>query len=249
MGPNAVLAAASLAYGGSFFVIAVVPLVPVVAFALTVAGAAWITVLSMVMALAQVSLPPWVRARGLAIVLLVHQGCQAIGSLLWGVVGDVVGVTWALVIAGVALLAAGVSVRWFGLRPMDGVDPVPVSMWTEPGPIADADRGPVLVLVDYDIRPEASERFLAAMQQLGQSRKRIGARRWEVYRHATCPHRFVEAYVVSSWGLHVHQESVRWTRADKRIRDAVDSLAETPPTVQRLFAAIGPHRERAGKTD
>jgi MFS family permease len=249
MGPNAVLASASLAYGGSFFVIAVVPSFPAVAFALTVAGAAWITVVSMVMALAQVSLPPWVRARGLAIVLLVHQGCQAIGSLLWGVVGDVVGVTWALVIAGVALLAAGASVRWFGLRSMDGVDPVPVSMWTEPGPIADAARGPVLVLVDYHVRPEASERFLAAMEQLGQSRKRIGARRWEVYRHATCPHRFVEAYVVSSWGVHVHQESVRWTRADKRIRDAVDSLAETPPTVQRLFAAIGAQGERAGQTD
>jgi hypothetical protein len=70
-----------------------------------------------------------------------------------------------------------------------------------------------------------------------------------VYRHATCPHRFVEAYVVSSWGVHVHQESVRWTRADKRIRDAVDSLAETPPTVQRLFAAIGAQGERAGQTD
>jgi MFS family permease len=126
MGRNAVLTAASLAYGGSFFVVAFVPLVPVVAFALTVAGAAWITVLSMVMALAQVSLPAWVRARGLAIVLLVHQGCQAIGSPLWGVVGDVVGVTWALVIAGGALLAAGVSVRWFGLAPMDGVDSVAV---------------------------------------------------------------------------------------------------------------------------
>ncbi|MDG4834415.1 MFS transporter [Solwaraspora sp. WMMD1047] len=120
LSPNAVLAASSLAYGGSLLVVATVAFVPVVALVLTLAGAAWITVLSMSMAIAQVSLPPWVRARGLAIVLLVHQGCQAFGSLLWGALGDLAGVTTALVVAGAILLAGGVSVRWLGLRPVDG---------------------------------------------------------------------------------------------------------------------------------
>lgn len=120
LSPNAVLAASSLAYGASFLVVATVSYVPVVAFALTVAGAAWITVLSMTMAVAQMSLPGWVRARGLAIVLLVHQGCQAFGSLLWGAVGDLAGVTTALLVAGGVLALGGVSVRWLGLRPVDG---------------------------------------------------------------------------------------------------------------------------------
>jgi MFS family permease len=124
---NAVLAGSSLAFGASLFVVAGVRFVPVVALALVVAGAGWITVLSTTMALAQTSLPPWVRARGLAIVLLVHQGCQAVGSLLWGVVGDAIGVPQALVLAGVVLVLGGVSVRWLGLRSMDDIDPLPVS--------------------------------------------------------------------------------------------------------------------------
>jgi MFS family permease len=127
--PNAVLAWASVAYGTAFYVVAAVPNVGAVAVALTVAGAAWITVLSMTMALAQVSLPPWVRARGLAIVLLVHQGCQALGSLLWGVVADLVGVPRALVVAGTVLVLGAVSLRWLGLRAMGGpdLDPVPTT--------------------------------------------------------------------------------------------------------------------------
>ena len=123
--PNAVLAGASLLYGLCLCLVASVRFVPTVAVALMLAGAAWIAVLSMTMALAQLSLPTWVRARGLAIVLLVHQGCQAFGSLFWGAVGDVVGVPRALVTAGLFLVLAGVSVRWVGLRSMDGMDPAP----------------------------------------------------------------------------------------------------------------------------
>jgi MFS family permease len=245
MTPNAVLVAASLTYAIALLTIAAVPVVPVVALALALAGSAWITVMSMVMALAQSSLPPWVRARGLATVLLVHQGSMAFGSLLWGLIGDAVGIPQTLLIDGGFLILAAASVRWFGLRSTDGVDPAPVSMWTEPSPFAavEAARGPVLVLIEYEIVPEASEAFLAAIEPLGRLRRRIGARRWEVYTHGSRPNRFIEAYVVPSWGDHVHQESVRWTRRDKRIHDRVVSLAQGPPTVERLFAA-GPGRDR-----
>jgi MFS family permease len=124
LGANPVLAGASLVYGLAFFVVAGTDSVPVVATALALAGACWITVLSMTMAFAQTSLPPWVRARGLAIVLLVHQGCQALGALLWGVLADLLGVQQALMIAGTALVLGGISVRWIGLRAMGGPEPV-----------------------------------------------------------------------------------------------------------------------------
>lgn len=117
--PNALIVGASVAYGGALLAVASVRWIPVVALALAIAGAAWITVLSTTMALAQVWLPNRIRARGLAVVLLVHQGCQAFGSLLWGVVADLVGVPRALTVAGMLLLLAGLSVRWIGLRPME----------------------------------------------------------------------------------------------------------------------------------
>lgn len=235
---DTVLAGASIAYGVACMVIAAVTSVPVVAAALAFAGAAWIAVLSMVMAIAQVALPPWVRARGLAVVLLVHQGCQAGGSLLWGGVGDLAGVPWALVCAGVMLVLGGVTVTWFGLRPVDGHDAQPVSMWNEPVPNADAaGDGPLLVLVEYDVPPHARERFLTAIVRLGRSRRRIGARRWQIYRHSTIADRYVEAFTVPSLADHVQQESLRWTRADKRARDEVETLAVAAPTVHRLVVA------------
>src|SRR3954462_13788629 len=55
-----------------------------VAAALVVGGLAWIAVLSSLNASAQVALPAWVRARGMATYLLVFQGGQALGSLVWG---------------------------------------------------------------------------------------------------------------------------------------------------------------------
>lgn len=119
---DTLLAGASFAYGAACMVIAAVTAVPVVTAVLTLAGAGWVAVLAIVMATAQVGLPSWVRARGLAVVLLVHQGCQAGGSLLWGAVGDLAGVPWALVSAGAMLVFGGVTVRWFGLRPGDGPD-------------------------------------------------------------------------------------------------------------------------------
>jgi hypothetical protein len=50
----------------------------------------------------------------------------------------------------------------------------------------------------------------------------------------------VEAYVVRSWGQYVHQESVRWTTAEKRNRDAVESLTGGPVVVRRLVVADSP---------
>jgi hypothetical protein len=43
--------------------------------------------------------------------------------LLWGAVGDLAGVTVALLVAGGVLVLGGVSVRWLGLRPVDSETP------------------------------------------------------------------------------------------------------------------------------
>src|SRR5690606_8261716 len=246
---DTVLAGASLTYGVATITLAAVTAVPVVAVALAFAGAAWIAVLSMVMAIAQVALPPWVRARGLAIVLLVHQGAQAGGSLLWGGVGDLAGVPWALVAAGAMLVLGGLTVPWFGLRPVDGRDAQPVSMWNEPVPSTDSvGEGPLLVLVEYDVPPHARERFLAAVARLGRSRRRSAAQRGQNCRQRTIADRYVEAFTAASLADHLQQEHLRWTRADKRAREEVESLALAPPKVQRLVAATATDRQAVSES-
>jgi hypothetical protein len=60
-----------------------------------IAGAAWIIFVSLISALMQTLAPDWVRARVLAVFLLVFQGSIAAGSATWGFVGQHVGVRGA----------------------------------------------------------------------------------------------------------------------------------------------------------
>src|SRR5690606_23071923 len=70
-------------------------------------GAAWITALTTLNGIAQAVLPNWVRGRGLAVYLTVFNGAMTAGSLGWGAVGEVAGISGTLQIGAAALLVAG----------------------------------------------------------------------------------------------------------------------------------------------
>ena len=72
----------------------------------------------------------------------------------------------------------------------------------------DADS-PALVVVAYEVRPEAEEDFLRALRLVGRARRRTGATDWSVYRDADRDHRFIETFVLSSWDEHVRQHQRR----------------------------------------
>jgi hypothetical protein len=72
------------------------PRVPATAIlASVVAGASWIWVVATLTVSAQVVLPDWVRARGLALYAMVFFGCLAIGSAMWGEIAAFVGLPTA----------------------------------------------------------------------------------------------------------------------------------------------------------
>ena len=92
MGANAITLAASI-----LLAIAMAGLSQAVAFAaaaaaLFVAGLAWIAMMASLNGGAQATSPGWVKARALAIYLLVFQGSMAAGSTLWGSVASAIGV-------------------------------------------------------------------------------------------------------------------------------------------------------------
>lgn len=107
--PLAILLIASV-FAPNIFVI-----VPLLVFS----GAAWITVLSGLSAAIQVSLPPWVRARGLSIYQLVLYGSLAGGAAVWGLVAQFAGLSLALLIPGALLLVAILGAK---LWPVSSVD-------------------------------------------------------------------------------------------------------------------------------
>jgi MFS family permease len=205
--------------------------------AMVAAGMAWLAILTSFNVATQTVVPRWVRARALAVYLLVFQGGLAAGSALWGLVASRVGERAALLAAaasfGLGLLAV---LRWRlqGIAALDlspSVRPEPVTV-IDPEP----DDGPVLVLVSYRIDPARAAEFAAAMRAMRRVRRRDGAYRWGVFEDVADPGCFVETYVVRSWAEHLRQHE-RFTAEDLVVRDRVRSfhVDEDPPRVSHFI--------------
>ena len=120
-----------------------------------VSGVTWIAVLSSLNVSAQVALPDWVRARGLAVFVTVMFGAMTLGSIIWGQVAGMFGLPIALQASAVGALA-GVALTWrLKLQAGVGIDLAPSMHW--PAPIVAGDvaleRGPVMVTIEYRIDP------------------------------------------------------------------------------------------------
>jgi quinol monooxygenase YgiN len=204
-----------------------------------VAGISWICVISTLNVSAQVALPEWVRARGLALFVTCFFGALTLGSAIWGHLAGLVGLSITnFAAAGGILLALPLTWQW-KLQTALGIDLAPSMHW--PAPIAvhqvDEDRGPVMVVVEYKIDPRNRKQFLAALDKLAQERRRDGAYAWGVFEDAAEEGRMVETFLVESWIEHLRQHE-RVTNADRLIQDAVDHFhIEGTPKVTHLIAA------------
>jgi len=236
-----VVAAATLAFVGVALVLGWSRSTALDAAVLLVGGAAWISVLSSFNASAQIALPAWVRARGMATYLLVFQGGQAAGSVAWGTLATHTSTAIALtVVAAGMTLGLLVSSRRHKLAPSGAIDMTPVSHWTDPELSMEPDpHRPVLVTIEYRVPPENHEPFRDAMQRLGRSRRRTGAERWSLYQDAADPNRFVENYLVDSWEEHMRQHYERQTASDVSIQQRALDLTtdKQAPTAQHLIFA------------
>ena len=158
------------------------------------AGLAWIGMLTSLNVAAQMASPGWVKARALAVYLLVFQGAMTGGSILWGTLASRSSVTGALTIAAAGLtLTILLALRW--RLPKDAAtDLAPSNHWAEPVvaiPLA-GDRGPVLIEIEYRIAPERQAEFTAALRRFRSVRQRDGAIRWDVWEDVAQPGRVVE---------------------------------------------------------
>jgi MFS family permease len=229
--------AATCLYALATVVLAVVGSALVVGLAMVAAGMAWLAILTSFNVATQTAVPRWVRARGLAVYLLVFQGGLAVGSALWGVVAGRVGERTALLAAaasfGLGLLAA---LRW-RLQGIGALDLTP-SVRPEPVTVLDPepDDGPVLVLVRYRVDLARAEEFASAMRAMRRVRRRDGAYRWGLFEDVADPSCFVETYVVRSWAEHLRQHE-RFTAEDLAVRERVRSfhIGDDPPAVSHFI--------------
>jgi predicted MFS family arabinose efflux permease len=119
MSANALLALAALAAAAALVAAAYLPLAVAVVL-LLLAGVAWIATLTTLTVAAHTALPQSLRARGLAIYLVILIGSQALGSFVWGVVASRFGLVASLTASAVLLFVAAASVGVLPLLPETG---------------------------------------------------------------------------------------------------------------------------------
>ena len=234
---NATLTAAGLLMAVSLVALVAIPSYPAALVILVCAGLSWTSTISTLVAELQLFLPRWVMARGMAIWTMVFTGCQAVGALVWGLIANEVDL-FATFVAASALSLVAVVIGLVWRVPDAGADDLdPVSYWSEARVSLPLEPtvGPVQVAVAYTIATEQEQEWLIAMQQLRRSRLRTGATRWELYRDAEHPDRFVEQFWVPTWEEHQRQHDGRLTGADQTVEQAALGYSDPPATATHLL--------------
>jgi MFS family permease len=238
LGPDRLVATGTLGTAMCLVLLAVAhhPLVGLAAC--VIAGISWIAVLATLSVSVQVSLPDWVRGRGLGMFVTVFFGAMTAGSALWGQLASALDLPTAHLVAAAGAVV-GIALTWgWKVQSGAGVDLAPSMHWPTPVLVidADADSGPVLVTIEYRVAPERRDAFLAAIGSLGQERRRDGAYSWDVFEDAAQHGRFLETFRVASWLEHLRQHQ-RVTDADRVVQDAIRKFGvATEPKVTHFIA-------------
>ncbi|MGE0798831.1 MAG: MFS transporter [Lautropia sp.] len=215
--------------------IALSPWYPLTMLLMGVNGMAWIAIANSLSVSAQLSLPNWVRARGMAVFQVAMMGCGAVGALCWGQIATVSDVRTAILVAAlssVLMLVLAHRVR-IAHPPAEQVDLIsrepPVAVGDVPG-----HAGPVVVLIEYRIDPAQRREFLAVMEETRRSRLQQGAISWELLRRSDDPAIYTEMMVDETWVDHLRHFD-RTTAADIVLRDRRRQfhLGDEPPKVTR----------------
>ena len=202
--------------------------------AMAIGGAAWLTAANSLSVSAQMSLPDWVRARGMSMYQMAIMGAVALGAAVWGQVATWGSVPMALVlgaISGVAVMGATMW-RWPDRGVME--DPTPAGPLPHPKVESPPESGHVMVTIEYRIDPADAPAFRALMEESRRARLRQGAVGWELLSDINDPGRFVEVIEDASWVDHLRRfERVSVADAALRERKLAYHIGDEPPVVRR----------------
>jgi MFS family permease len=235
------LATGSIGLAAVTLVLAFAHVIAADAVALAVGGACWILALSTLNSLYQLSLPQWIKARGMSFYLVVFQGGGAVGSAVMGITAAQVGLSTTLAIAAAGLALGPLAALAWRFQKIPPEELRPAGDWPAPQLVVAADSkttenpknsgtpaspaGPVLVTVEYRARPGSENELVTALEGTRFSRRRTGATSWRAWRDAGDPSRILEQFVVASWDEHLRQHE-RVTQRDQARLDRVRALTD-----------------------
>src|SRR5215467_6028233 len=223
--------------------LAVIPSAVTAHAALLVFGIAWVVGASNLQATVQLAAALWVRARVLALYQAVFNGAMGLGALLWGWLGDHLGLTGTILAAGVVSCVIAVLTRAVEL-PAEISDPSapakPVSrtlsVAEEMVPLLHSSQHGLVVQISYRIDSANAAAFRAAMADVRLSRYRDGALGCTLSRDVSDPMLWVETFRLRDW--HELQRAIgRHNLADSEavVRARSYHIGAEPPRLMLLL--------------
>ena len=207
-------------------------------------GLGWVSAASTIQAAAQLVAPAWVRARALAIYQLAFNAALAVGSLLWGVLGTVVGLQTSM---GLAAVLCAIFAILFRNASLDESAPAIAAATTPlPAPEAPApefaaalpqSRGRILETMRYRVAGLDRDRFLDVMDAVQHVRGRAGAIDWRLYEDVAHPEGWLEVWAMQNWTDHL-RESVRLSDDDKQVLAQAGLFADTAAPLPCRFISV-----------
>jgi MFS family permease len=217
-------------------VVAFAPNIYVAVPGMVFGGAAWITVANSLTVAAQMALPDWVRARGMAIYQMALMGSTALGAALWGQVATWTNIHQALAISSCTSVALMLLAQRMVVDRGTEEDLTPSRVIKVPQMAEPPRAGRIQLRVEYRIDPARAAEFLALMEESRRSRLRQGALDWQLLHDLYDPARYVEQITDASWTEHLRRFD-RVSAADVALRDKrlAFHIGEEPPLVTRFL--------------
>ncbi|MFZ0512542.1 MAG: MFS transporter [Candidatus Nitrosopolaris sp.] len=196
-------------------------------------GVAYITILSKFYTIGMKSAPKWIGARVLAVYLLILNGGLAVGSVVWGIIANTIGIPITLSVASIALAATIIARKRYSTTLVDDLDFTPAGSdhWSLP-PELSVDRpnseGQALITIDYRIDPKLSDEFEQSMRELGRTLKSEGMAYWELFQDPVDIGHYLEIRIADTWTDHMRQHE-RVTKNVQVMEDRIRELLKDGP--------------------
>ncbi|PRD67519.1 arabinose ABC transporter permease [Malikia spinosa] len=185
----------------------------------------------------QLSLPDWVRARGMSVYFMTLMGASACGAAWWGQLAAWTGLSASISVAAVTGVAAIALV--IRLRPEAETleDLSPRRLFPTPQHPAPPPSGKLWLSIEYQVDPESAAEFRELMlSQSRAARLRQGALSWELMHDISDPGSFIEVSIERSWTDHLRRfERITAADAELHERKLAFHIGSEPPCVKRYL--------------
>ena len=196
-------------------------------------GGVYITIFSQLYTVGMKSAPKWIGARVLAVYLLILNGGLAVGSVIWGIIANTMGIPITLSMASLALAATIITRKRYRINVVDDLDFTPAGSdyWLQPQQLSIDplnSKGQALITIEYKIDPKLTEEFEENLFDLGNILRSEGMSYWELFQDTADKSHYLEIRIADTWTDHMrHHERV--TKNVQIMEDRVRELLKDCP--------------------